>query len=172
MCWYSGILFWSFKRWDMDCVEVQGNLFADCQEWHLRLRNFQIRAVPSCKRVELFMLRKRVFRAQTLKYWQCSPAMRLICWCSGSVFSGFQTFRNVQCLPARGLICWFSGNAYSVCETSRNGLCLMKALRFSDTQESCFEAWKSSHMVCSALLCGRLADSQIVFSGLETFKYG
>ena len=36
----------------------------------------------------------------------------------------------------------------------------MKGLRFADTQESCFEAWKRSHMGSSALLCGRFADSE------------
>ncbi len=37
---------------------------------------------------------------------------------------------------------------------------VMKGLRFADTQESCFEAWKSSQMGCSALLCGLFADFQ------------
>ena len=36
----------------------------------------------------------------------------------------------------------------------------MKGLRTADTQESCFEAWKRSHMGCFALLCGRFYDSQ------------
>ena len=37
---------------------------------------------------------------------------------------------------------------------------VMKGLRFADTQESCFEVWKCSHMRCAALLCGRFADAQ------------
>ena len=37
---------------------------------------------------------------------------------------------------------------------------VLKGLRFADTQESCFEAWKSSHLACSAHLCGRFVDSQ------------
>ena len=36
----------------------------------------------------------------------------------------------------------------------------MKGLRFVGTQESCFETWKSSHMGCAALLCGRFACVQ------------
>ena len=36
----------------------------------------------------------------------------------------------------------------------------MKGLRFADTQDSCFEAWKRSHMGYYALLCGRFAESQ------------
>ncbi len=36
----------------------------------------------------------------------------------------------------------------------------MKGLRFANTLESCFEAWKSSYMRCSALLCGRFDYSQ------------
>ena len=36
----------------------------------------------------------------------------------------------------------------------------MKGLGFAGTQESCFEAWKRSHMCCAALLCGRFADVQ------------
>ncbi len=37
---------------------------------------------------------------------------------------------------------------------------VMKGLRFANTQETCFEAWKRSHKFSSALLCGRFADSQ------------
>ena len=37
---------------------------------------------------------------------------------------------------------------------------VIKGLRFADTQESCFEPWKRSHMGCSALLCCRFVDSQ------------
>ena len=36
----------------------------------------------------------------------------------------------------------------------------MKELRHADTQESCFEAWKRSHMGRSALIFGRFADSK------------
>ena len=36
----------------------------------------------------------------------------------------------------------------------------MKGLRFADTQESCFEARKRSHMGCATLLCGRFVDVQ------------
>ena len=34
-------------RSDMECLELQGCLFADCQECHFRSRNFQIIAVTS-----------------------------------------------------------------------------------------------------------------------------
>ncbi len=37
---------------------------------------------------------------------------------------------------------------------------VMKRLWFPYTQESCFDAWKRSHMGCSSLLCDRFADSQ------------
>ena len=40
------------------------------------------------------------------------------------------------------------------------GTAVMKRLRFADTQESCFEAWKRSHMGCAALICGRFYDAQ------------
>ncbi len=36
----------------------------------------------------------------------------------------------------------------------------MKGLRFADTQELCFEAWKLSYIASSALLCGQLVYSQ------------
>ena len=39
------------------------------------------------------------------------------------------------------------------------GIAVMKRLRFADSQESCFEALKRSHMGCAALLCGRFADA-------------
>ena len=40
------------------------------------------------------------------------------------------------------------------------GNAVKKELRFADTQESCFEAWKRSHMGCCALLCCRFDDFQ------------
>ena len=40
------------------------------------------------------------------------------------------------------------------------GIAVMKCLRFADTQESCFEAWKRSYLSCAALQCGRLAYAQ------------
>ena len=46
----------------MNCAELQGGLFADCQEWHFQASNVQVRAVPSCKRVDLLMLMNSVFR--------------------------------------------------------------------------------------------------------------
>ena len=36
----------------------------------------------------------------------------------------------------------------------------MKELRFANTQQTCFEAWKRSYMSCFALLCGRFDDAQ------------
>ncbi len=51
----------------------------DSQEWDLRLRKFQIRAVPSCRRVDLFMLRNSVFTVQNVEIWVVCPAMNLIC---------------------------------------------------------------------------------------------
>ena len=38
--------------------------------------------------------------------------------------------------------------------------CSLEWTSFADTQGSCFEDWKGSHMGFSALLCGRFADSQ------------
>ncbi len=40
------------------------------------------------------------------------------------------------------------------------GNTVMKVLRFADTQELCFKAWKHSYIACSALLCGQFSDSQ------------
>ncbi len=37
---------------------------------------------------------------------------------------------------------------------------VMRGLRYANTQESCFEAWKSSYMNCSALQCVRFDDYQ------------
>ncbi len=49
----------------------------------------------------------------------------------------------------------------------------MKGLRFADTQESCFEASKRSHMGCAALLCGRFDDVlEMDYLGCEKFKFG
>ncbi len=49
---------------------------------------------------------------------------------------------------------------FSRSETIKNVQCSHERFRYPDTQESCFEALKRSHMAYSALLCGRFADSQ------------
>ena len=69
-----------------------------------------------------------------MKYVQCSPAIMLICRCSGIEFS--------------------AAKRIEMCSA------VMKLLGFADTQESCFEAWNRSHMGFSTLLCGRFADSR------------
>ena len=66
---FHEICFQAAKRSDMDCMELQGGLFADCQELYLRLRKFQIRTVPSCKKVDLILLRISVFRARNIEIW-------------------------------------------------------------------------------------------------------
>ena len=40
------------------------------------------------------------------------------------------------------------------------GNAVTKGLRFADTQELCFEAWKHSYIACSAILCGQFSYSQ------------
>ena len=40
------------------------------------------------------------------------------------------------------------------------GSAVIKGLRFADTQEFCFEAWKHTYIACSGLLCGQFAYTQ------------
>ncbi len=62
--------FQAAKRSDMDCFELQGRLFADRQEWHFQVRKVQIRTIPSCNRVDLFMLRNMVFTVRNEEIWE------------------------------------------------------------------------------------------------------
>ena len=71
--------FQAAKRSDMDCVEVQGGLFADCLERHFQVSKVQIIAAPSCKRVDLLIFTNSGFRVLNFEIVQCSPAMSLIC---------------------------------------------------------------------------------------------
>ena len=41
-----------------------------------------------------------------------------------------------------------------VVKCSNLGIAVIKGLGFADTQESCLEAWKPSHMSSATLLCG------------------
>ena len=56
--------FQAAKRSDMECVEVQGGLFADCQAWQFQVSNFQIIAVPSCKRVDFLLFTNSCFKVR------------------------------------------------------------------------------------------------------------
>ncbi len=116
-----------------------------------------------------------------MKYVQCSPAKRMICWGSRNSFSGSETIRNEQCSDKRlrfadiqescfeawkrsPLLCGRFVDAqesrFQAANRSDNVNAVIKILWFVDTQESCFEACKRTHMGCSALLCCRYADSQ------------
>ncbi len=127
------------------------------------LRNDRLSVVSSCK-CSICSCTGIVFlRCETFKYGQCCPAMKLICWYSRRVVSWSETLKFVKCSPEIGLIWWCSGIAFSYTklhETTRNVQCSLERPRFAYTRESCFEAWKCSHMSCSALLCGRFADSE------------
>ena len=65
--------FQAAKRSDMDCVEPQGCLPADCLECHFQVYNVHIIAVPSCKNVDLLMFKNSGFRVQTMKCVQSCP---------------------------------------------------------------------------------------------------
>ncbi len=73
------LCFQAAKRSDKVCVYLQWVLFADCPESHFRSRNVQIIAVSSYKRVDLLIFTNIVSGCETLKYVQCSPAIRLNC---------------------------------------------------------------------------------------------
>ena len=88
-----GFCFQAAKRSDMDCVDLQEYLFADCQEWHFqvsirsgncnticksvdllkftnsgfRVRNVEICAVLSSNEIDLLMLWNRVFRVRIVQ---------------------------------------------------------------------------------------------------------
>ena len=55
------------KRSDMGCVELLGCLFENFSNGIFRLRNFEIRAVPSCRMVDLLMLMNRVVRQRNIQ---------------------------------------------------------------------------------------------------------
>ena len=55
------------ERPHMVSAELQGGLLADCQECRTATAKRSIREVPSCKRVDLEMLRNRVFRLRKVE---------------------------------------------------------------------------------------------------------
>ena len=57
----------SCKTSNMDCVEVQGGLFVDCEEWHFQVGKVHIRAEPSCKLFELLMFKYSSFRLRNVE---------------------------------------------------------------------------------------------------------
>ena len=59
--------FQAAKRSDMDCVKVQGVYLLIVRKASFMLRNVQIRAVPSCKRVDLLMFRNSGFRVRNVE---------------------------------------------------------------------------------------------------------
>ncbi len=59
--------FQAAKRSDMDCVELQFGLFANCKEKHFQVSNIQIIAEPSCKSVDLLMFTNTGFRVRNVE---------------------------------------------------------------------------------------------------------
>ena len=113
--------FQAAKRSEMNCVELQGCLFADCQEWHFQVRNVQIITVPSARASICWSSRIVVSEGETMKYVQCSAEMRLICWYSWIVFWGLLMYTFGLFRPAMWSICRFSEVAFSGFETFKYG---------------------------------------------------
>ena len=63
------LCFHATERLDIDCIELQGVYLLIVRNGIFMLRNVQIRAVPSCKRVDLFMLRNSVFTVRNVEIW-------------------------------------------------------------------------------------------------------
>ena len=128
--------------------------FSGCKSFSLEKNHSARRSICSCSGIAFS-------RSETLKYGQCCPTMKVICWCSES---RFQAANRSEICSAVSQGCWFvdaQEMRIQVAKRSDMGNAVMKGLRFADTQELCFEAWKRSNMACFALLCCRFADSQI-----------
>ena len=116
---FNEFCFQTAKSSDMDCVEVQGDLSSDFNEWYSRLRSFQIRAVPSCKKVDLIILRNSVFRTRNIEIWAVMSSNEVdLLMLRNRVFS-LRIVQKYAVPSAKGVICWCTGISFSGCEKFR-----------------------------------------------------
>ena len=59
--------FQAAKLSDIDCVELQGGLFADCRNSIFRSGNVQIIGVQYCRRFDMMMFTNTVFSVRTVE---------------------------------------------------------------------------------------------------------
>ena len=93
---------------------MQGVQFGNCQEWQFQISRRSDNCSTILQEGDLLMFKIKVSGCETLKYVQCCPEMRLNADAQESRFQ----------------------------EAKRSEMCsaVMKGLRFSNTQQSCFEA--------------------------------
>ena len=126
----------------------------------LRLIIVQICVMPSCKAVDLQLLRNRVFRLRNVHICACHPGRGSF---ADAQESRFQAWKRSYMGSAALIGCRFADvqePRFQVTKHPDMRFAVMKGLRFAETQESCFEAWKRSHVCCVALLCGRFVASE------------
>ena len=99
------------KSCDMGCATVLEGRFDDALESCFQSSKFRILAANT------YFSEIAFSGCKMLKYEQCYPATRSICWSSGIAFSVWETFKYMQCFPTTKLICWFSGIEVLCCET-------------------------------------------------------
>ena len=109
------------KRWNMGSSVHQWRRFADAQDSHIQGANRSKTgsAVPTV--FDLLMLTNRLFSLQKLSNVWLLPWKTSICWYSGIMFWGLETFTYRLYSPAICSICFFSEFAFSAFEKFKYG---------------------------------------------------
>ncbi len=97
---------------------------------------------------------------KTFRLEQYHPAKVSISRYSLLAVSWYETLKYGQCCPAMNWNCCAQESRFQA--TKRSVICstVIKGPRFGGPHKQCFEAWKCSHIDCSALLFGGFANSQ------------
>ena len=99
--------------------------------------------------IHLLILRNRVFRLRNVEIWHAVQQRVRFGDAEESRIQA-ENRSDGKCCPARCLIADAQESLIQVAKRSNVGIAVVKGLRFADTQELRFEAWKRSHMGCYA----------------------
>ena len=108
--------FEAWKRSHMGCAALQFGRYADAQESRIQAANRSNMGSAAPPVYNLLMLRNRLFGLRNIQIWAVTKWKDFVCWITGIVFSGFETFKYGLCCPGRLSICWYSG-IFSNCKT-------------------------------------------------------
>ena len=101
--WFSGIAFQASKLSNMGSAFLENGRSADFPNYVLKMQNFQIFTVSKCKGVYLLIewhIQVRNTQIKAVPSWRWT-----ICSCSRTAFSRCGTLKYRQCCPAMKLTC-------------------------------------------------------------------
>ena len=143
---WSGIMFSTAKLESNGSAELQVGRCFMFRNSVFNLRNFQISAVPSYKRVDLLILRNCLFSLRNVQIWAVLSINEVDLLMLRNIVFRLRNVQKCAVPSAKGLVCWCSRISFQGAKLSNMGCAVHQWGWFADAQEKRIQAAKRSEM--------------------------